>query len=59
MTIIRSEFMYGKGFQEIEIGKLFHLNGNDYEKRSSRTARMLSNDKTFYIGKSELVYPIV
>jgi hypothetical protein len=51
--------MYGKGFQEIEIGKLFHLNGNDYEKRSSRTARMLSNDKTFYIGKSELVYPIV
>jgi hypothetical protein len=50
--------MYGKEFQEIVVGKLFSLNGNDYEKRSSRTARMLSNGRVFYIGKSELVYSI-
>ena len=44
-------------FKEIKINGLFHLNGNDYEKRSTRTARMLSNGRIFYIGKSELVYP--
>ncbi len=50
--------MYGKEFSEMQIGKCFHFNGNDYEKRSTRTARMLCNGRTFYIGKSDIVYPI-
>ena len=50
--------MYGKEFSEMKIGKCFHFNGNDYEKRSTRTARMLSNGRTFYIGKNDIVYPI-
>jgi hypothetical protein len=45
-------------FAEIGVGKLFHLNGNDYLKQSSRTAKMLSNDRVFYISKNELVYKI-
>lgn len=50
--------MSSKEFQEIAIGKLFHINGNDYVKRSSRTARMLSNGKTFYFKKEEHVFPV-
>ena len=46
------EFLY------IAVGKLFHLNGNDYVKQSSRTARMLSNGCIFYIGKRESVHQI-
>ena len=46
------EFLY------IPIGKLFHLNGCDYRKQSTRTARMLSNGRAFYIGKYELVHSI-
>ena len=46
------EFLY------IQVGKLFHLNGNDYQKNSSRTARMLNNGKIFYIGKLERVHQI-
>ena len=46
------EFLY------IPIGKLFHLNGNDYVKQSTRTARMLSNGRTFYIKKYEFVHRI-
>ena len=45
-------------FAEIPVGQLFHLNGNDYLKQSSRTARMLSNHRVFYIGKNELVHKV-
>lgn len=45
-------------FKEVFIGRLFHLNGNDYIKMSNRTARMLNNGRTFYIGKSEFVHYI-
>lgn len=45
-------------FQELRIGRLFHLNGNDYVKQSTRTARMLSNGRVFYIGQKEIVHPI-
>ena len=45
-------------FQDIAIGKLFHLNGNDYLKQSSRTARLLSAGRIFYIGKNESVHQI-
>lgn len=50
--------MTGLNFQELCIGRLFHLNGNDYVKQSTRTARMLSCDRVFYIGKTEYIHPI-
>lgn len=45
-------------FEFVRIGRLFHLNGNDYMKNSSRTARMLSNGRIFYINKLEPVHTI-
>ena len=42
-------------FSTVRIGRVFHLNGNDYVKQSTRTARMLSNGRVFYIGQSESV----
>ena len=45
-------------FKEVFIGRLFHLNGNDYIKMSNSTARMLNNGRIFYIGKSEFVHYI-
>lgn len=45
-------------FCDIRKGHLFHLNGNDYIKQSSRTARMLSNGRVFYIGQIESVHKI-
>jgi hypothetical protein len=45
-------------FKDFRIGRMFHLNGNDYVKQSTRTARMLSNGRVFYIGQTELIYPI-
>lgn len=51
--------MYNRwDFSELRIGRLFHLNGNDYIKQSTRTARMLSNGRVFYIGKAEAVHAI-
>jgi hypothetical protein len=48
----------GLDFADLRIGRLFHLNGCDYIKQSTRTARMLSNGRVFYIGKSEYIHPI-
>lgn len=45
-------------FADLRINRLFHMNGNDYIKQSSRTARMLSNGRVFYIGKADIVHPI-
>lgn len=45
-------------FAEIRRGRLFRLNGNDYVKQSSRTARMLTTGRIYYIGKREVVHPI-
>jgi len=50
--------MTGLLFSELRIGRLFHLNGNDYIKQSTRTARLLSADRVFYIGKTEYIHPI-
>jgi len=50
--------MTGLEFFELRVGRLFHLNGNDYIKQSSRTARMLANGRVFYIGKTEYIHPI-
>jgi hypothetical protein len=48
----------GLDFAELRIGRLFHLNGNDYIKQSTRTARMLNNGRVFYIGRAEYIHPI-
>ena len=45
-------------FEELRIGRLFHMNGCDYMKQSTRTARMLDNGRTFYIGKTDRVHTI-
>jgi hypothetical protein len=45
-------------FGEFRIGRLFHCNGNDYIKQSTRTARMLSNGRIFYFGKQEVIHAI-
>ena len=49
--------MTGLDFVDIRIGRMFHCNGNDYIKQSTRTARMLSNGRIFYFGKTEYVHP--
>lgn len=49
--------MYSLEFNEVRIGRMFHLNGNDYVKQSTRTARMLSNGRVFYVGQKEVVHP--
>ncbi len=45
-------------FMFVQVGRMFHLNGNDYLKMSRRTAKMLSNGKTFYINRLESVHII-
>ena len=45
-------------FKHVQVGRLFHLNGNDFMKNSSRTARMLANGRIFYISKLEPVHII-
>ena len=49
--------MYSMEFKEVRVGRMFHCNGNDYVKQSSRTARMLSNGRAFYFGQKEVVHP--
>lgn len=50
--------MTGRYFTFINKGQLFHCNGNDYVKQSTRTARMLANGRVFYFKQGEVVYPI-
>lgn len=45
-------------FWELAVKRMFRLNGNDYVKQSTRTARMLSNGRVFYIGQTETAHPI-
>ena len=48
----------GLAFSELRTGRLFHFNGCDYIKQSTRTARMLDTGRIFYIGKWDRVFPI-
>jgi hypothetical protein len=36
-------------FRVVRVGELFSYNGNLYYKKSTRTAVMMSNNRTFYI----------
>ena len=49
--------MYSLQFNEVRVGRMFHMNGNDYVKSSTRTARMLMNGRVFYFGQKEVVHP--
>jgi hypothetical protein len=49
--------MSTKYFSSLAIKSLFSLNGNDYVKQSTRTARMISNGRVFYIRQKEVVRP--
>ena len=48
----------GLAFSELRTGRLFHFNGCDYIKQSTRTARMLDTGRIFYISKGDRVFPI-
>lgn len=51
--------MYPKWqFQDFRVGVLFHLDGCDYIKQSSRTARQLSTGRTVYIKQHTLIHRI-
>jgi hypothetical protein len=50
--------MYSLEFQEVRVGRMFRMNGNDYVKQSSRTARLLAYDRVFYFRKTEVVHPV-
>ena len=50
--------MYAREFWELAVKRMFRVNGNDYVKQSSRTARMLSNGRVFYFKQREVVHPI-
>jgi hypothetical protein len=50
--------MYSREFSDIRVGRLFHVDGNDYIKQSSRTARMLANGRVFYFRQDDVVHPI-
>jgi len=50
--------MYSLEFQEVRVGRMFRMNGNDYVKQSTRTARLLAYDRVFYFRKTEVVHPV-
>jgi hypothetical protein len=45
-----------KCFTQVRIGQLFHVHGNLYRKKSTRTAVLLSYGRVFYFSKNEVVY---
>lgn len=45
-------------FSRVSIGRLFHINGNDWVKQSTRTAKLLSNGRTFYFKQDTPVHLI-
>lgn len=47
--------MLPQQFSQIPVLTLFSLNGTAYVKNSSRTGRMLSTGRVFYIGQREPV----
>lgn len=40
-------------FRLVRVGEMFTCNGNTYVKKSTRTALMVSSNRTFYIGQLE------
>lgn len=50
--------MSGVYFSEVRIGGMFHMNGNDWVKQSSRTAMLMTNGRAFYFKQKEVVHLI-
>jgi hypothetical protein len=50
--------MWAREFWELSKGRMFRVNGNDWIKQSTRTARMLSTGRVFYFGQKEVVHPV-
>jgi len=50
--------MFSREFRELPVGRLFHYNGNDYFKQSTRTARLLINGRAFYFRQREVIHSI-
>lgn len=50
--------MFSRQFCELPVGRLFHMNGNDYFKQSTRTARLLTNGRVFYFKQQDVIHPI-
>lgn len=50
--------MFSRYFVFLDKGRLFHYNGNDYMKQSTRTAKMLSNGRVFYFKVNDVIHPI-
>lgn len=42
-------------FKELNIGAVFTDNGNDYIKKTSRTAYLIKHNKVFYFKANEIV----
>ena len=40
-------------FKDLRIGQMFHFDGEDYVKQSTRTARRLISGLTVYMGQKE------
>jgi len=43
-------------FKELHIGAIFTNNGNDYIKKTSRTAYLIQYNKVFYFKANEVVF---
>ena len=50
--------MFFRYFALLDKGRLFHYNGNDFIKQSTRTAKMLSNGRVFYFKVNDVIHPI-
>jgi len=50
--------MFSRYFVDLNKGRLFRYNGNDYIKQSTRTAKMLSNSRVFYFKVNDVIHPI-
>jgi hypothetical protein len=48
--------MWSREFSELPVGSMFHSNGNDWVKQSTRTARLLMRGRVFYFGQREVVH---
>lgn len=49
--------MFSTTFAALPIGRFFSLNGSDYMKQSTRTAKLLANGRAFYFSQTEVVHP--
>lgn len=54
----RASIKVTQRFEDIPVGQKFICNMNLYSKRSTRTARLLKYDRTFYFSMSDSCQPV-